>query len=187
MSPCRVAAQSWQRKRQFLCLVAEERSSKKVVASCILSLAAPDAVGTVCNLLAPPPPILRPQSALSHICFTQSMITLTIISSLRYCMFPHFCKQAMQGLSLTGVGCYFLVETVPPDAMFMRLLQLLPAPFPTTKPWRLYCSNMAVATAHRRKGLATSLLHHCQRAGMHILSSLMISFMQSSASRGTDL
>lgn len=47
MLQCRVAAQSWQRKRQFLCLVAEERSSKKVVASCILSLAAPDAVGIV--------------------------------------------------------------------------------------------------------------------------------------------
>lgn len=81
----RVATQSWRRKRQFLCLVAEHRSSKQVVASCVLSLAAPDA--------------------------------------------------------------------------------LLPAPFPTTKPWRLYCSNMAVATAHRRQGLATALLHRCQRIG----------------------
>ena len=44
-------------------------------------------------------------------------------------------------------------------------VQLLPAPFPTTKPWRLYCSNMAVATAHRRQGLATALLHRCQRIG----------------------
>ena len=41
---CRVATQSWRRKRQFLCLVAEHRSSKQVVASCVLSLAAPDAV-----------------------------------------------------------------------------------------------------------------------------------------------
>lgn len=81
----RVAAQGLQRKRQFVCLVAEERSSRAVVASCVLSLAAPDA--------------------------------------------------------------------------------LLPAPFPTTKPWRLYCSNMAVATAHRRQGLATALLHRCQRIG----------------------
>ncbi|DBB07237.1 hypothetical protein WJX77_002185 [Trebouxia sp. C0004] len=81
----KVAMQSWRRKRQFLCLVVEHRSSKQVVASCVLSLAAPDA--------------------------------------------------------------------------------LLPAPFPTTKPWRLYCSNMAVATAHRRQGLATALLHRCQRIG----------------------
>ncbi|KAL3151350.1 hypothetical protein ABBQ38_013183 [Trebouxia sp. C0009 RCD-2024] len=81
----RVAVQSWRRKRQFMCLVAEQRSSKQLVASCILSLAAPDA--------------------------------------------------------------------------------FLPAPFPTTKPWRLYCSNMAVAPTHRRKGLATSLLQHCQRLG----------------------
>lgn len=44
MSHCRVAVQTWRRKRQFICLVAEQRSSKELVASCILSLAAPDAV-----------------------------------------------------------------------------------------------------------------------------------------------
>lgn len=43
---CRVAAQGLQRKRQFVCLVAEERSSRAVVASCVLSLAAPDAVSS---------------------------------------------------------------------------------------------------------------------------------------------
>ena len=43
---CRVAKQNWQRKRQYVCLVAEHRSSQEVVASCVLSLAAPDAVSS---------------------------------------------------------------------------------------------------------------------------------------------
>ncbi len=47
---CRVATQSWRRKRQFLCLVAEHISSKQVVASCVLSLAAPDAVSPLTSL-----------------------------------------------------------------------------------------------------------------------------------------
>lgn len=81
----KVALRSWRRKRQFMCLAVEERSSRRVVASCILSLAAPDA--------------------------------------------------------------------------------LLPAPFPTSKPWRLYCSNMAVDPDHQRKRLAAALLRKCQQIG----------------------
>ena len=54
-------------------------------------------------------------------------------------------------------------------AHHLECVQLLPAPFPTTKPWRLYCSNMAVAASHRRQGLAAALLHQCQRVGEALL------------------
>jgi len=66
-----------------------------------------------------------------------------------------------QGLKHEIASCHFQCE----GKQNFCSVQLLPAPFPTTKPWRLYCSNMAVATAHRRQGLATALLHRCQRIG----------------------
>lgn len=114
-----------------------------------------------------PTSTLALQAALSHIPFTQLPQQ------------PRPCTSVLSkiGLPLTSIS----VDTMPPDVMFVWLLQLLPAPFPTTKPWRLYCSNMAVATAHRRQGLAMSLLHHCQRVGMIILPSLVAIFMQFSA------
>ncbi|KXZ47309.1 hypothetical protein GPECTOR_36g34 [Gonium pectorale] len=40
---------------------------------------------------------------------------------------------------------------------------LLPPPFPSNKPFRLYVSNMSVLPAHRRRGLAKRLLGECER------------------------
>ncbi|GIL64557.1 hypothetical protein Vafri_18451 [Volvox africanus] len=40
---------------------------------------------------------------------------------------------------------------------------LLPAPFPSGKPFRLYVSNMSVLPSHRRRGLARRLLLQCER------------------------
>eukprot|EP00198_Chlamydomonas_reinhardtii_P004477 XP_001693813.1 predicted protein [Chlamydomonas reinhardtii] len=40
---------------------------------------------------------------------------------------------------------------------------LLPPPFPSNKPYRLYVSNMSVVPAHRRRGLAKRLLLQCER------------------------
>ncbi|KAG2452338.1 hypothetical protein HYH02_003362 [Chlamydomonas schloesseri] len=40
---------------------------------------------------------------------------------------------------------------------------LLPPPFPSNKPFRLYVSNMSVVPSHRRRGLARRLLQQCER------------------------
>ncbi|GIL75593.1 hypothetical protein Vretimale_15119 [Volvox reticuliferus] len=40
---------------------------------------------------------------------------------------------------------------------------LLPPPFPSSKPFRLYVSNMSVLPSHRRRGLARRLLLQCER------------------------
>ncbi|EFJ50117.1 hypothetical protein VOLCADRAFT_116963 [Volvox carteri f. nagariensis] len=40
---------------------------------------------------------------------------------------------------------------------------LLPPPFPSSKPFRLYVSNMSVLPSHRRRGLARRLLQQCER------------------------
>ncbi|PNG93960.1 hypothetical protein TSOC_015289, partial [Tetrabaena socialis] len=48
----------------------------------------------------------------------------------------------------------------------LSLLQpeaLLPPPFPSGKPFRLYVSNMSVLPGHRRRGLARRLLERCER------------------------
>jgi GNAT superfamily N-acetyltransferase len=53
------------------------------------------------------------------------------------------------------IGCAVLAWCVP-DAT-------LPAPWPSSKPQRLYLSNMAVAPSWRRRGLATALLAAAER------------------------
>lgn len=40
---------------------------------------------------------------------------------------------------------------------------VLPPPWPTSKPRRVYVSNIAVAVEHRRQGVATALLRRCER------------------------
>ncbi|KAF5836785.1 acyl-CoA N-acyltransferase [Dunaliella salina] len=40
---------------------------------------------------------------------------------------------------------------------------LLPAPFPSTVPYRAYLYNMGVLTGHRRKGVAKALVQACMR------------------------
>lgn len=42
---------------------------------------------------------------------------------------------------------------------------LLPAPFPSTVPYRAYLYNMGVLTKHRRKGVAKALVQACMRTG----------------------
>ncbi len=42
---------------------------------------------------------------------------------------------------------------------------LLPPPFPSAAPTRLYVSNMAVAPGHRRRGVARALLRASVRVG----------------------
>ncbi|KAK9835618.1 hypothetical protein WJX74_004302 [Apatococcus lobatus] len=42
---------------------------------------------------------------------------------------------------------------------------LLPAPFPTSKPQRMYLSSLAVADTHRRQGIASALLKSCESLG----------------------
>eukprot|EP00983_Pelagomonas_calceolata_P099559 1158471-Pelagomonas_calceolata.AAC.4 len=42
---------------------------------------------------------------------------------------------------------------------------LLPAPFPSTVPYRAYLYNMGVLTGHRRKGVAKALVQACMRTG----------------------
>lgn len=42
---------------------------------------------------------------------------------------------------------------------------LLPAPFPTSRPQRMYLSSLAVADSHRRQGIASSLLQSCELLG----------------------
>lgn len=42
---------------------------------------------------------------------------------------------------------------------------LLPPPFPSNKPFRMYVSNMSVLPGHRRCGLARRLLQQCERIG----------------------
>ena len=39
----------------------------------------------------------------------------------------------------------------------------LPPPFPTSKPRRVYVSNIAVLPQHRRQGVATALVRRCER------------------------
>ena len=53
------------------------------------------------------------------------------------------------------VGCVALT-LARPEAM-------MPPPFPTQAPIRCYLSNMAIAPAHRRQGLAKRLIHRCER------------------------
>ncbi|MEW5302118.1 MAG: hypothetical protein WDW36_004928 [Sanguina aurantia] len=43
---------------------------------------------------------------------------------------------------------------------------LLPPPFPSNAPLRVYVGNMAVSKAFRRQGLALRLLHECMRIGI---------------------
>ncbi len=42
---------------------------------------------------------------------------------------------------------------------------LLPAPFPTSHPQRMYLSSLAVAESHRRQGIASLLLNSCELLG----------------------
>ena len=44
---------------------------------------------------------------------------------------------------------------------------LLPAPFPTSRPQRMYLSSLAVADSHRRQGIASALLQSCELLGEH--------------------
>ncbi|GFR47395.1 hypothetical protein Agub_g9112 [Astrephomene gubernaculifera] len=53
------------------------------------------------------------------------------------------------------VGCATL-SLMQPEA-------LLPPPFPSNKPFRLYVSNMSVLPSQRRRGLARRLLQQCER------------------------
>lgn len=46
-----------------------------------------------------------------------------------------------------------------------RVEAVLPPPFPTTAPLRMYLCNMAVHTGHRRRGVAKALLQEAQRLG----------------------
>ncbi len=57
----------------------------------------------------------------------------------------------------TIVGCATL-SLMQPEA-------LLPPPFPSAKPFRLYVANMAVLPGYRRLGLARRLLQRCERVG----------------------
>ncbi|KAG2497103.1 hypothetical protein HYH03_004694 [Edaphochlamys debaryana] len=45
----------------------------------------------------------------------------------------------------------------------LQVEALLPPPFPSNKPFRLYVSNMAVVPDFRRRGLARQLLRACER------------------------
>lgn len=56
------------------------------------------------------------------------------------------------------IGCAFLSWMVP-DAS-------LPPPFPTSRPQKLYVSNMGVDRQHRRRGIARALLSQCERLAL---------------------
>ena len=49
----------------------------------------------------------------------------------------------------------------------LLFLQALPPPWPTTRPLKLYLSNLAVSPHFRRRGAAKQLLHSCERIGEH--------------------
>jgi ribosomal protein S18 acetylase RimI-like enzyme len=49
-----------------------------------------------------------------------------------------------------------------------RVEAVLPPPFPTTAPLRMYLCNMAVHTSHRRRGVAKALLQEAQRVGEYM-------------------
>ncbi len=47
----------------------------------------------------------------------------------------------------------------------MQPESLLPPPFPSAAPHRLYVSNMCISGKHRRRGGAMELLRRCERLG----------------------
>lgn len=67
------------------------------------------------------------------------------------------CLLAVDAASGQVLGCV-TASLTQPEAV-------LPPPFPSSAPLRLYCSNMAVAGAARRRGVARLLLQQCARIG----------------------
>ncbi|GLI61862.1 hypothetical protein VaNZ11_004370, partial [Volvox africanus] len=66
----------------------------------------------------------------------------------------------------TGTGAAAPQPGKVVGAATLSLMQpeaLLPPPFPSGKPFRLYVSNMSVLPSHRRRGLARRLLLQCER------------------------
>lgn len=70
------------------------------------------------------------------------------------------CFVARDGQGGAPIGCA-LASFLAPEAV-------LPPPWPTSKPVRLYVSNLAVAPEQRRRGVAAALLSACERLGMHV-------------------
>ena len=66
-----------------------------------------------------------------------------------------YCFIAEERTSSQIVGCVAL-SLARPEAV-------LPPPFPTMARLRCYISNMAVAPSHRQQGIATQMLHRCER------------------------
>lgn len=134
--------QRLRRARQFLVLVAEERPTAEAgeaggQASASSSVAAEAAAEPEPEAAAPGP---GPGSAA---CATGAAASAAAYGGARRR------GQAVAAASLS---------LLQPEA-------LLPPPFPSNKPYRLYVSNMSVVPAHRRRGLAKRLLLQCERVG----------------------
>ncbi|PNW74000.1 hypothetical protein CHLRE_13g581150v5 [Chlamydomonas reinhardtii] len=132
--------QRLRRARQFLVLVAEERPTAEAgeaggQASASSSVAAEAAAEPEPEAAAPGP---GPGSAA---CATGAAASAAAYGGARRR------GQAVAAASLS---------LLQPEA-------LLPPPFPSNKPYRLYVSNMSVVPAHRRRGLAKRLLLQCER------------------------
>ena len=58
-------------------------------------------------------------------------------------------------------------EAREPSRFARYVTMALPPPWPTTRPLKLYLSNLAVSPHFRRRGAAKQLLHSCERIGEH--------------------
>ena len=67
----------------------------------------------------------------------------------------------LEGSSTGHAELYALTKTS------LLYVQALPPPWPTTRPLKLYLSNLAVSPHFRRRGAAKQLLHSCERIGEH--------------------
>ena len=75
------------------------------------------------------------------------------------------CFVARDGRGGPPIGCA-LASFLAPEAV-------LPPPWPTAKPIRMYVSNVAVAPDQRRRGVAAALLDACERLGGRTDESVM--------------
>eukprot|EP00798_Chlamydomonas_sp_ICE-L_P022578 gene22578-29709_t len=59
----------------------------------------------------------------------------------------------------------------------MQPVALLPPPFPSSSPFRLYISNMAVEEQYRRQGIASRLMEKAEQTGERVGSRSLSGFM----------
>lgn len=98
-------------------------------------------IGSAATYEQPRPPQTYPSSQTSNVQATNSAAHDSVTEA-----------------SGSGAIAYALLSVTQPEA-------LLPKPFPSTRPFRLYLDAISVSSHHQRRGLARRLVAACERIG----------------------